>query len=145
MESARIVAQAALQEANNNESDTPASGSHTLSTGANLTLEKGRNIAPSLYQDEDARSEWRDCSKASSVASLTDSIFSLMSGSSMLSTIAGSVGAGERFVALLLGDSVIKPLCTEALDSSTPERFERYFRRMLKEFAMELRKEAENH
>ena len=81
-------------------------------------------------------------SRSSSIASIAESVFSMISGSSM-SSVTGSQGASERFVALLLSDDIIKPLCNEALATVATERFERNLRRLLKELAVELRKEAE--
>lgn len=103
-----------------------------------------RNSADGAFvgnEDDDTQSVRSDFSNTSSLASIAESIFSHITGSSM-SSVAGSAGAGERFVALLLGDSIIHPLCAEALASIPPERFERNLRRMLKEFAVHLRKEA---
>lgn len=96
-------------------------------------------------QEEDTISVRSNFSNASSIASLADSVFSFVSGSSISSiSVAGPVGAGERFVALLLADSMIHSLCTEALNINTPDRFERHLRRMLKDFAVQLRQEAGN-
>ncbi|KAE8442247.1 hypothetical protein EG329_003718 [Mollisiaceae sp. DMI_Dod_QoI] len=91
-------------------------------------------------QEEDARS---DISRSSSIASITDSIFSMMSGSSM-SSIGGPQEANERFILLLLGDEDILSLCEQAVQTILPERFERNLRRLLKAFAAELKKEAQN-
>lgn len=65
----------------------------------------------------------------------------MVSGSSM-SSITGPQNAVERLVTLLLSDDFIKILCSEALFDLEQERFERNLRRLLKEFAVELRKEA---
>jgi hypothetical protein len=46
-------------------------------------------------------------------------------------------------VSLLLDDEVIKPLCAHGLSEIERKRFERNLRRLLKDFAVELRKEAE--
>ena len=87
-----------------------------------------------------------NCSEISdhSEASSTVSIFSndsMASGSSM-SSLAGAPGAIERLVALLLVDSTIKSLCIKALDSAYQEHVEKNLRRLLKDFGVELSKEA---
>lgn len=88
-------------------------------------------------------SELSNASDKSSVASIADSIFSILSESS-ISSVVGPTGAGERLVALLLNDSDLLVLYREALNRITPDRFERNLRRLLKHFAIELRKEAES-
>ncbi|KAH7399773.1 hypothetical protein BKA64DRAFT_670366 [Cadophora sp. MPI-SDFR-AT-0126] len=90
------------------------------------------------YENDDADS----IDSGSSIASFADSIFSFVSGSSM-SSIAGPQSAVDRLVALILSDTDVKYLCTEALGIFERERFERNLRRLLKEFAVGLRKEAE--
>ena len=60
-----------------------------------------------------------------------------------MSSVAGPQSAVDRLVASILSDSVIKSLCTEGLGVFERERFERNLRRLLKEFAIALRKEAE--
>ncbi|RDL37225.1 uncharacterized protein BP5553_04658 [Venustampulla echinocandica] len=50
----------------------------------------------------------------------------------------------EKLVALLLDDDVIKSLCIDALSTVAHERFERNLRRLLKDFAVGLRREAES-
>ncbi|KAF7895423.1 hypothetical protein EAF00_007237 [Botryotinia globosa] len=86
-------------------------------------------------------------SATDSVVSVADSIFSAMSlatGSSM-SSFSVSQTATERLVRLLLEDAIIKPLCEDALQENgmSRERFERNLSRLLKGFAVELRKEAQ--
>lgn len=78
-----------------------------------------------------------------SIASITDSIFSDATGSS-ISSVVGLISAGERLVALLLNDIDFSVVCREALNRVTPDRFERNLRWLLKLFAIELRKEAES-
>jgi hypothetical protein len=96
----------------------------------------------SKKEDDDAKSETSVRSGASSIASITESIFSIITGSSM-SSIAGPQSAVERLVSLLLNDSDIKSLCTFfLLNHDDRERFERNLRRLLKEFAVGLRQEA---
>jgi hypothetical protein len=80
-------------------------------------------------------------SVASSLASVVDSIFTIASGSSM-SSLPGPQGAGERLVSLFLDDTVIKRICSYAVLLIEKERFERNLRRLIKDFAAELRKEA---
>jgi hypothetical protein len=82
-----------------------------------------------------------DAASASSLESVADSIFSITSDSS-ISSLPDPVGAGERLVALLLEDSTIMQLCSDALFIIEQEKFERNLRRLLKDFATELRKEA---
>jgi hypothetical protein len=93
-------------------------------------------------REEDEISHTSNISAASSLPSVVDSIFTTVSGSSM-SSLPGPQGASERFVALLLEDFVIKRACAEALNVFEHERFERNLRRLLKDFATELRKEAD--
>ena len=64
-----------------------------------------------------------------------------MTGSSM-SSVAGSQTTSERLVALLLADSILKDLFAEAMEIFDRDKFERNLRRLLKDFASELRKEA---
>jgi hypothetical protein len=92
--------------------------------------------------EEDNQSVTSQHSHASSLASITDSLFSLVSGSSM-SSLAGPQEAVDRLVSLLLADEEINSLCTSALTTIAPDRFERNLRRLLKEFSAVLRKEAE--
>jgi hypothetical protein len=87
-----------------------------------------------------------DCSsisETSSLPSIADSVFSLASGSSM-SSIVSTHGAGDRLATLLLENPILRPMYQEALAKVTLERLERNLRRMLKLFAFDLRKEAEN-
>ncbi|KAF7913064.1 uncharacterized protein EAF01_002085 [Botrytis porri] len=88
-----------------------------------------------------------ESSATDSVISVADSIFSAMSlatGSSM-SSLSVSQTATDRLVRLLLEDAIIKPLCEDALRENLMswERFERNLSRLLKGFAVELRKEAQ--
>lgn len=92
--------------------------------------------------EEDNRSVTSQQSHASSLASITDSLFSLVSGSSM-SSLAGPQEAVDRLISLLLADEEINSICTSALTTIAPDRFERNLRRSLKEFGVALRKEAE--
>lgn len=93
-------------------------------------------------KEDDAKSETSVRSSVSSIASITESIFSIATGSSM-SSIASPQSAVERLVSLLLNDSDIKSLCTVfLLNNDDRERLERNLRRLLKEFAVGLRQEA---
>ncbi|TEY61539.1 hypothetical protein BOTCAL_0167g00140 [Botryotinia calthae] len=88
-----------------------------------------------------------ELSATESVVSVADSIFSAMSlatGSSM-SSFSVSQTATDRLVRLLLEDATIKSLCEDALreNGMSRERFERNLSRLLKGFAVELRKEAQ--
>jgi hypothetical protein len=84
-----------------------------------------------------------------SVGSVAESIFStasIISGTSM-SSIGIAHNATERLVELILEDTVINALCGDVLESGEMprERFERNFIRLLRRFAIELRKEAQTH
>ena len=92
-------------------------------------------------QDQDARSDISSRSNASSIVSITDSLFSVISGSSM-SSLPGPPGASERLVALLLADEAINYLCAKALAEISCEIFEKKLRQSFGEFGVELRKEA---
>jgi hypothetical protein len=92
--------------------------------------------------EEDNGSVTSQHSHASSLASIVDSLFSLVSGSSM-SSLAGPQEAVDRLVSLLLEDEEFNSLCTSALTTIAPDRLERNLRRLLKEFSIGLRKEAE--
>jgi hypothetical protein len=93
-------------------------------------------------RDDDEMSDTSEVS-VSSIISVTDSIFSILSSSSM-SSAAGPEAAGERLVQLLLSDEDIRPLCVEGVNTLAIERFERNLRRLLSTFAAELKKEASN-
>ncbi|CZR67602.1 uncharacterized protein PAC_17501 [Phialocephala subalpina] len=93
--------------------------------------------------DDDHDDSGSDISRSSSVASISDSIFSLISGSSM-SSRTGSFEAGERLVLLLVGDEGIRSTCEQGVQWILADRFERNMRRLLKTFAAELKKEAES-
>ncbi len=93
-------------------------------------------------REEDQLSDISKVSAASSIPSVADSIFTMVSGSSM-SSISAPERAGERLVGLLLGDVIIKQACSEALLTIEEEKFERNLRRLLRDFSSELRKEAE--
>lgn len=82
-------------------------------------------------------------SRASSVASLTDSVFSIASGSSK-SSVLSPAGAGEMLVELFLSDNHLSWLFQEALKHITADKFKRNFCRILQRFSIELRREAEN-
>lgn len=107
---------------------------------------------PSLSMNEvgipdDESDDSFEFSATESVVSVADSIFSarsLATGSS-LSSLSASQTATDRLVHLLLDDTVIKPLCENALRETmmSRERFERNLSRLLKGFAVELRKEAQ--
>lgn len=93
-------------------------------------------------REDDELSDTSHISAASSLPSVVDSIFTVASGSSM-SSLPGSQGADERLVALLLEDSVVRDVCSGGLLVIEKERLERNLRRLLKDFATELRKEAD--
>ncbi|KAH8596219.1 hypothetical protein B0O99DRAFT_686263 [Bisporella sp. PMI_857] len=76
-----------------------------------------------------------------SIQSIADSIFSAISGSSR-SSIMESQEAGQRFATLLLRDGTINLLCVEALEWIKVGRLERQVRKLLKQFGLDLRKEA---
>jgi hypothetical protein len=98
---------------------------------------------PSLSQVRQRRSSnSSDISQTSSLASIGDSLFSLASASSM-SSILSTHGAGDRLITLLREDPVLQPLYRDALIRVAVERLERNLRRLLKRFAVDLRKEAE--
>ena len=117
--------------------DGPAEQHIAFDPTDNAVLHIGRTVAG----DDDAESEVSNISGASSLASITESIFSIISGSSM-SSIAGPQSAVERLVTFFLDDHVIKSLCADALSTVAQGRFERNLRRFLKDFAVGLRKEA---
>jgi hypothetical protein len=93
-------------------------------------------------REDDELSHNSNTSVASSLPSVVDSIFTMASGSSM-SSLPGPQGAGERLFCLFLDDTVIKRICSNAVLLIEKERFERNLRRLIKDFAAELRKEAE--
>jgi len=111
---------------------------HHLESGDRGFLETDIQIAG----DDDNKSEASDMS-ASSIASVTDSLFSILSSSTM-SSMAGPEAASQRLIKLLLGDDIIQALCAEGVSIVTPSRFERNLRRLLNSFAMDLKKEATN-
>lgn len=81
-------------------------------------------------------------SRSSSPDSIAESVFSVISDWSM-SSLGAPDGANERFIALLLGDIVIKESCKKALTWLEPDKFERKLQRLLTQLASELRREAE--
>jgi hypothetical protein len=101
------------------------------------------HLVSSQARDDSSISGSSEQSSASSVTSLVDSVFSVTSGSSK-SSVVGPAGAGERLVVLLLSDNHLISLYQEALKRVTADKFERNFRRILNNFSIELRKEAEN-
>lgn len=125
-------------------------GSSTLSSST-LSENGANNDSRSRLPIEDIPDDQSDnsfeFSATDSVVSVADSIFSAMSlatGSSM-SSFSVSQTATDRLVRLLLEDAIIKPLCKDALQENgmSRERFERNLSRLLKGFAVELRKEAQ--
>jgi hypothetical protein len=92
---------------------------------------------------EGSSSNASDISQGSSVASIADSIFSLATASSM-SSIMNTYDAGDPFITILCKDRTLQPLYQETLAKVAIERLERNLRRLLKQFAADLRKEAEN-
>jgi hypothetical protein len=93
-------------------------------------------------REEDELSDTSNVAAASSIPSVANSIFTIVSGSSM-SSVSAPQGAGERLVGFLLGDIIIKQACSEGLLTIEEERFERNLRRLLRDFSSEPRKEAE--
>lgn len=141
------------------ESVSTATGDHLVNTTTSENLISIKNVTSGtgsttffgpmsddsmekLTEDVSRYGAFGDCSRASSVISLTDSVFSITSGSSKSSV--GPAGAGEMLVELLLGDNHLSLLFQEALTLITADKFERNFRRILKGFSIELRKEAKN-
>ncbi|KAF7935796.1 uncharacterized protein EAE98_002016 [Botrytis deweyae] len=125
-------------------------GSSTLSSST-LSENGANNDSHSRLPIEDIPDDQSDnsfeFSTTDSVVSVADSVFSAMSlatGSSM-SSFSVSQTATDRLVRLLLEDAIIKPLCEDALQENgmSRERFERNLSRLLKGFAVELRKEAQ--
>ncbi|KAF5869876.1 putative tetratricopeptide repeat domain protein [Botrytis fragariae] len=125
-------------------------GSSTL-LSSTLSENSANNDSHSRLLIEDIPDDQSDnsfeFSATDSVVSVADSIFSAMSlatGSSM-SSFSVSQTATDRLVRLLLEDAIIKPLCEDALQENgmSRERFERNLSRLLKGFAIELRKEAQ--
>jgi hypothetical protein len=96
-----------------------------------------------LAEDVSKDGRLSEHSRCSSVASLTDSVFSITSGSSK-SSVPGPAGAGEMLVELFLNDNHLSALFQEALKQVTADKFERKFRRILQRFSIDLRREAEN-
>ena len=81
-------------------------------------------------------------SRSSSPDSIAESVFSGITDSS-ISSLGAPDGANERFIALLLGDIVIKENCKNALTWLEPDKFEKKLQRLLTQLASELRREAE--
>ncbi|KAH8597167.1 hypothetical protein B0O99DRAFT_618150 [Bisporella sp. PMI_857] len=92
-------------------------------------------------QLEKAKSPARRLSRSSSLASISESIFSTASGSSK-SSIRGFEGASEQLAWLLIEDSKLQPLWHEAAVTVPLDRLERNLTRLLKIFAAELKEEA---
>lgn len=80
---------------------------------------------------------------ATSLTSISDSIFSGGSESSKLS-IEGLPGASEKLASLVFDDSVLKPLCFTAINTIPIDRFERILRRMLQIFSVDLQEDADS-
>jgi hypothetical protein len=99
-------------------------------------------LPPGMYGRDRRISDASDTSRPSTALSTALSISSIASLSSM-SSILGPEGAAERLVEVLFGDETLRELYHEALSRVTVERLERNLRRLLKLFAVELRKEAE--
>ncbi|KAH7336691.1 hypothetical protein BKA65DRAFT_38287 [Rhexocercosporidium sp. MPI-PUGE-AT-0058] len=96
-----------------------------------------------VFQGQDNGDDKSDIvSTTSSIPSIADSLLSLMSGSSM-SSVIGPEGAAERLIALLLHHPDIRPLCESALSLIDARNLETQLRRLLKDFAVDLRKEVE--
>ena len=99
-------------------------------------------LPPEMYGRHRRTSDASDTSKSSTAPSTALSISTIASLSSM-SSILGPEEAAERLVEVLFGDATLRELYHEALSRVTVERLERNLRRLLKLFAIELRKEAE--
>jgi hypothetical protein len=100
-------------------------------------------VSPITQERQQLSSNSRTSSTSSftSVSSI-ESIFSLVSSSSM-SSVASHHGM-DTFVRLLTEDSIIMPLCNEAMAIYGHERFERNLRRLLWAFARDLQSESES-
>ena len=100
-------------------------------------------VSPIIQEHQQLSSNSRTSSTSSftSVSSI-GSIFSLVSTSSM-SSVASHHGI-DTFVRLLTEDSIIMPLCNEAVAIYGHERFERNLRRLLWAFARDLQSESES-
>jgi hypothetical protein len=109
------------------------------------TLSHDQRISERLEPQSRQRrfSNLSDISRTSSLASIADSIFSLASGSSM-SSIISTQGASDCLISVLREDTILQLLYQEALTKVAADRFERNLRRLLKQFAIDLLKEAEN-
>jgi hypothetical protein len=92
-------------------------------------------------QLEKAKSPARRLSRSSSLASISESVFSTVSGSSK-SSIRGFEGASEQLALLLIENSKLQPLWQEAAVAVPLDRLERNLTRLLKIFAAELKEEA---
>jgi hypothetical protein len=92
-------------------------GSGTLKWLGQMSDASMAQLAPLAAKDDSSIGRLSEHSRASSVISLADSVFSSTSGSSK-SSVVGSTGAGERFV-LLLSDSHLSLLYQEALKRVT--------------------------
>ena len=92
-------------------------------------------------QLEKAKSPARRLSRSSSLASISESVFSTASGSSKPS-IRGFEGASEQLAWLLIEDSKLQLVWQEAAVAVSLDRLERNLTRLLKIFAAELKEEA---
>ena len=92
-------------------------------------------------QLEKAKSPARRLSRTSSLASISESVFSTVSGSSK-SSIRGFEGASEQLALLLIENSKLQPLWEEAAVAVPLDRLERNLTRLLRIFAAELKEEA---
>ncbi|KAJ8058189.1 hypothetical protein OCU04_012388 [Sclerotinia nivalis] len=137
-----------LVHSRNEQGLQPLKLSPSLKTRDDININPHASLFVNEAYDPDDQSENSfDFSATESVVSVADSIFSAISlttGSSM-SSLSVSQTATDRLVRLLLEDTVIKPLCEDALRENglSRERFERNLSRLLKGFAVELRKEAQ--
>ncbi|CAG8977424.1 hypothetical protein HYALB_00007756 [Hymenoscyphus albidus] len=90
---------------------------------------------------------WRRSARSTMLLYSTQSIFS--QASAIATSDASSIPQTpenliERLVSLLLNDAIIHSLCSKALESIVRERFERNLKKLLKNFAISLRREAES-
>lgn len=122
----------------------PENGLTPSSLGSSLENrnQEFRETDIQIAGDDNNMSDISDLS-ASSVASVTDSLLSILSNS-LMSSVAGPEAASQRLVDLLLGDDIIQALCVEGVSIVTPGRFERNLRRLLNSFAVDLKKEPTN-
>ena len=122
----------------------PAAARSNIFQDTTMGFERREDTTSSIEgsgQLEKAKSPARRLSRSSSLASISESVFSTASGSSKPS-IRGFEGASEQLAWLLIEDSKLQPLWQEAAVAVPPDRLERNLTRLLKIFAAELKEEA---